>query len=113
MKWLLRRAKQITSWPLIIASVAGVFGVKVAPELREHLATLLSAAIAVALFFFDEDKINKVDIRLPKIERNDSGDVRVSDNGIVRRRLRIPDLHAENYPANHNEREDQPGFNDQ
>lgn len=54
MNWLLNRLKERSTW-LAIFTLAGLFGMKIEPELREHIINAILAVAAVAAFVFREN----------------------------------------------------------
>jgi hypothetical protein len=64
MKWLLARLKEKSTW-LAIFTLAGLLGMKIEPELREHIINAILAVAAVVAFVFRED-VKRAD--LPPIE---------------------------------------------
>jgi len=54
MNWFLNRLKERSTW-LAIFTLAGLFGMKIEPELREHIINAILAVAAVAAFVFREN----------------------------------------------------------
>ena len=65
MKWLLARLKEKSTW-LGIFTMAGLFGMKIEPELREAIINAILAVAAVAAFVFREE--TKHEQALPPID---------------------------------------------
>lgn len=82
MNWLIDRLKEKSTW-LAIFTFAGLFGIKLEPELRETIINAIIAVAAVAAFVFKE-KPDAPDISaLPPIElqgQSESSVVSVLDN---------------------------------
>ena len=81
MNWLLNRLKERSTW-LAIFTLAGLFGMKIEPELREHIINAILAVAAVAAFVFREN-IRERSTDLPAIElqgRSDSPAKRDADS---------------------------------
>lgn len=132
METLLRFLRMPSTWKGFTFLLT-VFGISLSPEQKEAIGLAGIAVVGLIEVFTDEDKRPRnINLKLPpvelvaksecvfdergfnkqdRLEEHDSDDVRVGDNGIVRRRVYIPEMHSENYPANHNERADEPGFN--
>jgi len=51
--WLLSRLKEKSTW-IGIFTIAGLFGMKIEPELREYIINAILAVAAVAAFVFKE-----------------------------------------------------------
>lgn len=66
MNWLLNRLKERSTW-LAIFTLAGLFGMKIEPELREHIINAILAVAAVAAFVFREN-VRERSTDLPAIE---------------------------------------------
>lgn len=54
MTWLLNRLKEKSTW-IAIFTLAGLVGIKIDPELREHIINAILAVAAVAAFVFREN----------------------------------------------------------
>lgn len=71
MKWLLARLKEKSTW-LAIFTLAGLLGMKIEPELREHIINAILAVAAVAAFVFREktreSETADPQLELPKID---------------------------------------------
>lgn len=69
MDWLLNRLKEKSTW-LAIFTMAGLFGMKIEPELRETIINAILALAAVAAFVFKETphEPQTVNIQLPPID---------------------------------------------
>lgn len=67
--WLLARLKEKSTW-LGIFTIAGLFGMKIEPELREYIINAILAVAAVAAFVFKETphEPQTVNIQLPPID---------------------------------------------
>ena len=85
MNWLLNRLKEKSTW-LAIFTLAGLFGMKIEPELREHIINAILAVAAVAAFVFRENIRERDQPRqndqLPPIElmgRSESAEKRQAD----------------------------------
>lgn len=67
--WLLNRLKEKSTW-LAIFTMAGLFGMKIEPELREYIINAILAVAAVAAFIFQEKphEPKTVNVVLPPID---------------------------------------------
>jgi hypothetical protein len=65
MNWLLNRLKEKSTW-LAIFTLAGLFGMKIEPELREYIINAILAVAAVVAFIFREEA--KHEAAFPPIE---------------------------------------------
>jgi hypothetical protein len=79
MKWLLARLKEKSTW-LGIFTIAGLFGMKIEPELREHIINAILAVAAVVAFVFRED-VKRAD--LPPIELQGRADTSAPDSPVA------------------------------
>ena len=66
MNWLLSRLKERSTW-LALFTLAGLLGMKIEPELREHIINAILAVAAVVAFVFREN-IRERSTDLPAIE---------------------------------------------
>lgn len=121
MNWLLNRLKERSTW-LSIFTLVGLLGMKIDPELREHIINAILAVAAVVAFMFRED-VRERETQLPPIDlvgRSESESPKfhsVDDASVVTRtgssfhRYRDPDDGPLQPPSMPPERRDENGWN--
>lgn len=131
METLLRFLRMPSTWKGFTFLLT-VFGISLSPEQKEAIGLAGIAIVGLIEVFTDEDKRPRnINLQLPPADPIEKPESVFDERGFNKQdrlalrdprsrgavltdlhsKLRIPEMHSENYPENHNERKDQQGFN--